>query len=88
MAANVAPLIGEGIISGASLAASGSLLAQSVGKAAGLTQSISQQANQIGSLKTNVPHHSGSDITTFLHLPLRPILFWWRPQLFENFNKS
>lgn len=54
----------------------------------GFGQTLSQQANQIGSLKTNVPHHSGSDTTTFLHLPLKPIIYWWRPELFETFNKE
>lgn len=88
---NIGPLLGDQVVSAAGLGAAATGLASvgsTIGKMMGFGQTLSQQANQIGSLKTNVPHHSGSDTTTFLHLPLKPIIYWWRPELFETFNKE
>lgn len=85
---NIGPLIGDQAINLAAAGAGLASIGKGVSNIAQLGQSISQQANQIGSLKTSVPTHAGSDSTTFLHLPLKPIIFWWRPNLFETFDKA
>ena len=82
--ASEAPLEAAGMIGGLGTIGRGVQTAAKAGSQ--VVQSMTNTANQIGTLATNVPTKAGAAATTFLHLPMRPFIQFYKNILMETAN--
>lgn len=64
----------------------GAVAAAGAGAGIGIVNNITNTANQIGTLSTNVPVKAGAAATTFLHLPMKPFIQFYTNTLMETAN--
>lgn len=84
--ASEAPLEAAGMIGGLGTIGRGIQTAAKAGSQ--VVQSMTNTANQIGTLATNVPTKAGAAATTFLHLPMKPYIQFYTNTLMETANIS
>lgn len=64
----------------------GAVAAAGAGAGVSIVNNITNTANQVGTLSTNVPTKAGAAATTFLHLPMKPYIQFYTNTLMETAN--